>query len=104
MDASHNVTSNSLEDFLGCTMADSAGLFEAVANRDYRKLASLYASNASQVIVSFLSVKSRWHSNGSSETRGGTYDPSKELGRCQNCESRFACVGPRANDTTGKRR
>lgn len=52
-------------------MADSSCLFAVVADRDFKKLANLYASNASQAILSYLNVKTRW-STESTGSRGGT--------------------------------
>jgi hypothetical protein len=42
---------------------ESRVLFKALAARNYHQLADLYALNARDAIVAFLSVQSRWSSS-----------------------------------------
>jgi hypothetical protein len=54
-------------------MDPSRELFTAVTERDYRRLSMLYAKNAKDSILSFLSLKSRWASSVSSGRSGKLY-------------------------------
>jgi len=49
----------------------SQALFEGVAHRDYDSLSRLFATNARNAVVSYLSMRQRWASR---EPRSGKYE------------------------------
>jgi hypothetical protein len=51
----------------------SHAFFEAVVNRDYDMLSGLYAMNARNAIMSFLSMRSRWSTAETKESRAGKF-------------------------------
>jgi hypothetical protein len=51
----------------------SHAFFEAVVNRDYDMLSGLYAMNARNAIMSFLSMRSRWSTAEMKESRAGEF-------------------------------
>jgi hypothetical protein len=51
----------------------SHAFFEAVVNRDYDMMSSLYAANARNAIMSFVSMRSRWSTAETRETRSGKF-------------------------------
>lgn len=51
----------------------SHAFFEAVVNRDYDMLSGLYAMNARNAIMSFLSMRSRWSTAETRESRAGKF-------------------------------
>jgi hypothetical protein len=53
----------------------SQRLFQAVVDEDYDSLTKLFAINARNSIVSFMSMKSRWARQQDNLAKSGTFEP-----------------------------
>lgn len=65
MSSDHNTTMDSI----------SEALYRAVAERDYDSLATLFANDARDAVISFLSMDNRWQP--SSKVFGGRGDSGR---------------------------
>jgi hypothetical protein len=57
-------------------------LFEAVLEGDYDSLVKLYASNARNSVMSYLSMKSRWAQQQENYTQSGKHETNKKHVLC----------------------